>query len=185
MASNYEDVLNQLRAAGLDVDSIEVGRMRRCRAEGEGREKRGWYIVHELRLDSGVDVLVGSYGVWRGAENNAQKIELGKDYKVNTEQAEAMRKRLAEDKKRAERERQEEARRAAHRATQVWRAASEQGDCDYLAKKGVGAHGVRFTAQGAMLIPMLDTAGQVHGRIARQYWRAWIETFCATTRPKR
>ena len=119
MAQNYDDVLNQLRAAGLDVDSIEVGRMRRCRAEGEGREKRGWYIVHELRLDSGVDVLVGSYGVWRGAENNAQKIELGKAYTVNREQAEAMRKRLLEDKKRAERERQEEARRAAHRIFRV------------------------------------------------------------------
>lgn len=184
MASNYDDVLNQLRAAGLDVDSIEVGRMRRCRADGEGREKRGWYIVHELRLDNGADVLVGSYGVWRGAENNAQKIELGKDYKVNTEQAAAMRKRLAEDKKRAERERQEEARRAAHRATQVWRAASEQGDCDYLAKKGVGAHGVRFTAQGAMLIPVLDTAGQVHGLqvirssgqkgIPKEFWPAGL-----------
>ena len=53
------------------------------------------------------------------------------------ENGEEAMKRLAEDKKRAERERQEEARRAAHRATQVWRAASEQGDCDYLHGKAV------------------------------------------------
>ena len=60
-ASNYDDVLGQLRQAGLDVDSLEVGTARpvRCRVEGMGREKRGWYSLHELVARDGNVLLVG------------------------------------------------------------------------------------------------------------------------------
>ena len=181
MAANYDDVLAQLRAAGLLVDSgLDIGRMRRTRVEGMGRERKGWYVLHELRLDNGTDVLVGGFGVWQGAENNARKIELSQDYAVTREQSAALRKRLTEDRKRADLARKAEADRAAARAAQAWRGASATGECDYLAKKGVGAHGVRFTAKGAMLVPMLDGAGKIHGLqairsstqrgLAKQYW---------------
>lgn len=163
MAANYDDALAQVRAYGLLVEHFEIGRMRRCLVEGGGRERRGWYIVHEMRLDNGTDVLVGGYGVWRGNENNARKIELGKQFAVTREQAEALRQRLAEDKRRAERARKVEAQRAAERAAKAWRQYTEQGESDYLTKKGVGAHGVRYSPQGALVIPMLDTAGVVHG----------------------
>ena len=161
MAANYDDVLGQMRAIGLLVDSLEVGRLRRCRVEGD-REKRGWYHLHELRLDNGTDVLVGSFGVWRGAENNSQKVELRRQELTN-EQREGLRKRLAEDKRRAELARKAEAERAAQAAAKVWRKCKEHGDCDYLHKKGIGAHGVRFSPQGALVIPLLDVTGQVHG----------------------
>ena len=58
MAANYEDVLLQLQAAGLLIDTLEVGRRRRCRVDGEGRERKGWYWLHEIRLDDGVDAIV-------------------------------------------------------------------------------------------------------------------------------
>ena len=186
MAANYQDALLQLQTAGLQVDGLDVGRMVRCRVEGEGREKRGWYALHEIRTDAGVDLIVGGYGVWRGNENNARKIELG-GYAISREQAESLRKRLAEDKRRAELARKAEAARAGERATKVWRQATEQGDCDYLHGKGVGAHGVRFTARGSMLIPMLDVAGRVHGlqvirskaevktgRLQKEFWPAGL-----------
>ncbi|WP_445287683.1 DUF5906 domain-containing protein [Variovorax atrisoli] len=162
MASNYDDVLGQLRAAGLLVDALEVGRMRRCRVEGEGKERRGWYMLHEVRMDSGADLLVGSFGVWRGAENNATKVEL-RHNELSKDQREALRKRLADDRRRADQARQAEADRAAERATAAWRQCVEQGDIDYLHRKGVGAHGVRFSPQGSMVIPMVDTAGRIHG----------------------
>lgn len=180
MASNYDDVLRQLRSAGLQVDDLEVGRMRRCRVEGD-REKRGWYMLHEIRLDNGADVLVGSFGVWRGADNNATKIELSKT-DFSNEQREMLRKRLAEDKRRAEQARQADADRAAARATAAWRKCTEQGDSEYLRRKGVAAHGVRFSPQGAMVVPMLDTAGRIHGlqiirsraqksaRLEKEFW---------------
>ena len=162
MASNYDDVLHQLRAAGLVVDSLEVGKLRRVKVEGGDREKRGWYHLHELRLQNGDDLIVGSYGVWRGAENNAMKVEVKKS-DLSREQVEAMRKRLAEDKKRAELARKAEQERAADKAAAAWRKCSPDGDNDYLHRKGVAAHGVRFSPQGAMVIPMLDVAAKIHG----------------------
>ena len=161
MASNYDDVLGQLTAAGLRVDYLNIGRLTRCKVEGD-REKRGWYHVHEMRLDNGDELIVGSYGVWQGTSNNAQKIELRKA-EISAEQRDALRKRLAEDRKRAEQARQAEADRAAERARKVWGACSEAGHCDYLDRKGVGAHGVRFSPDGALVIPMLDVAGKIHG----------------------
>lgn len=162
MAANYDDVLGQLQVFGLQVDSLETGRLRRCRVEGEGRERKGWYMLHELRLDNGTDVLVGSYGVWRGAENNAQKVELKKNT-LSREQQAAMRERLAQDKRRAEAARRANAERAAKRASRAWKAAVEQGSSEYLSRKGIGGHGVRYSPQGAMVIPMCDALGNVHG----------------------
>ena len=161
MASNYDDVLGQLRAGGLLVDALEVGRLRRCKVDGD-REKRGWYHLHEMRLASGDDLIVGSFGVWRGAENNATKVELNKT-ELGAEQRESLRRRLAEDKKRAELARRADAERAAERARVAWQKCSEQGECEYLARKGVRAHGVRFSPQGAIVVPMLDVGGKIHG----------------------
>lgn len=188
MASNYEDVLQQLQAGGLKVTHLVTGKMQRC-ALVDDREKRGWYILHTVRTDEGDDLIVGSWGVWQGAENNATKIDLRKR-EVSPEQRAAFRKRLAEDKRRADRARQVEAERAAARAAEVWRSCSEQGESDYLVRKGVQAHGLRYSPSGSLLIPMLDTAGKIHGlqvirskaaqrggrRLEKEYWPGGIIT---------
>lgn len=161
MASNYDDVLGQLAAAGLLVDHLNIGRLTRCKVEGD-REKRGWYHLHEMRLDNGDELIVGSFGMWHGTSNNAMKVELRKA-DLSTEQRDAMRKRLAEDRKRAEQARQAEAEKAAERARKAWAQCTEAGHVDYLDLKGVGAHGVRFSPAGAMVVPMLDVANKIHG----------------------
>ncbi len=102
LGSNYEDVLKQLHEAGLEVDHLEIGRMRRCKVEGD-REKRGWYSLHELRTDSGELLIVGSYGVWRGSDSNTQKVEVRKS-QMSADQRAALKARIAEDRKAAERE---------------------------------------------------------------------------------
>lgn len=161
MAANYDDVVGQLRGAGLIFDGLVIGRMTRCKVEGE-RERRGWYALHELQVTGGEVLLVGSYGIWRGSENNATKIELRKR-ELSTEQRDSLRKRLAEDRRRADASRKAEAERAAVKATKAWAACAPTGDCDYLAKKGVSAHGLRFSPSGALAIPMMDAAGKIHG----------------------
>lgn len=188
MAANYQDVLEQLQAAGLQVTTLEPGRMQRCRVEGD-REKRGWYVLHELPLPSGDLVLVGTYGVWRGNDNGLQKVDLRKrDKEFSQEQRESLRRRLAEDRKRVERERRDRADRAAQRAAAAWTKLSESGDSDYLAAKGVQAFGLRFTEAGSAVVPLLDAFGQVHGlqflrsakqaelakRPAKEYWPAGL-----------
>lgn len=161
MAANYDEVIDQLLRFGLQVDALQVGRMVRCKVDGD-REKRGWYILHELVVDGGDVLLVGSYGVWRGSENNAQKIELQKR-ELSQEQRDSLRRRLAEDRKRADRARKADAERAADLAGKTWAKCSPTGESEYLVRKGVGAHGVRFSPSGAMAIPLTDAAGKVHG----------------------
>lgn len=159
--ANYDEVLNQLRGIGLQVDLLDIGRMVRCKVEGD-REKRGWYMLHELRLDDGDMVLVGSFGRWQGNENNAQKVELTKR-KLSKDQQAALKKRLAEDRKRMDAYRAAQGARAAQRARHVWEQLLPVGSCQYLEAKGVQAHGLRFSASGCAYLPMLDADGNVHG----------------------
>ncbi len=161
MASNLQGVLDQLRDAGLIVDNIEVGRLVRCRVEGD-RERRGWYSLHEVASQNGDMLLIGSFGVWHGADNGAQKIEIRRDA-FDADQRAALRKRLAEDSKRAEGLRRAEADRAAARAAAAWAKCLPDGESEYLKRKRVGAHGVRFSPSGALVIPMLNSAGQIRG----------------------
>lgn len=188
MAVNYDDVLQQLLAAGLQVTSLEPGRMRRCRVEGD-REKRGWYVLHELALPGGDLVLVGSFGVWRGNDSGAQKVELrSRDRDFSDDQRKALRARLAEDRKRAERERRDAAERAAQRAAAAWSKYSEEGESEYLAAKGVQGFGLRYSSAGAAVVPLVDGQGRIHGvqllrtakgaelakRPAKEFWPAGL-----------
>lgn len=160
-ATNYDDVLDQLRNIGLIVDELRVGRMTRCAIEGD-REKRGWYMLHDLQTQNGDVLIVGSFGVWRGNDNGACKVDLRKT-EITREQREALRKRLTEDKRRVAAERKAENAKAARRAAAAWAKCATTGESEYLVRKGVRALGVRFAPSGAAVIPVMDTAGVVHG----------------------
>lgn len=166
---NYGDVLAELQSFGLVVDHLEMGKLRRCKVEGD-REKRGWYSLHELRLDDGGSVIVGSYGINRGADHNTQKIDLAawikgaKRNPLSDEQRSALKARIKEDQQRAERERKAANARAAMLAQKAWNLMAREGDSPYLKRKGVQGHGVRYSRDGReVIIPLLDTAGRIHG----------------------
>ncbi|MEX8518260.1 MAG: DUF927 domain-containing protein [Leptothrix sp. (in: b-proteobacteria)] len=55
----------------------------------------------------------------------------------------------------------ERADKAARIARQMWADASEQGASPYLTRKGVQPHGVRFLADGTLLVPMHNAAGEL------------------------
>lgn len=167
MAVNYDDVLGQLRAYGLLVNElIADGRTHRARIEGAGREKRGWYLLHQWTAGSGDQYLVGSYGAWHGTDPGTQKIELGKSTELSADEKAAMRARLAEDRKRTKAAREAEIQRAGQRAARVWSKALTEPPADgveYLARKGVANYGLRYTDSGALVVPLQDARGQVHG----------------------
>ncbi|PUE53733.1 hypothetical protein B9Z45_12165 [Limnohabitans sp. 2KL-17] len=50
---------------------------------------------------------------------------------------------------------------AAVAALTAWAGASYQGESEYLQRKGVKAHGLRFGAEGALMIPLFDAAGKL------------------------
>lgn len=161
--ANYDQVRAQLRAEGLVVDELVVGRLQRCRVQDD-RERRGWYHLHELpALNGAGTVLVGSYGVWRGTDNGAQKIKLERTQQITAEQQAALAARIKADRKAAEAQRAREVERAAARAQAMWRRLSPDGESEYLQRKGVAPHGVRFAPSGAMVLPILDAHGTIFG----------------------
>jgi len=163
-AANYDDVLRQLRDVGLKVDGLVIGKRQRCLVEGD-REKRGWYSLHELVTSSGAVLIVGAFGVWRGASPNTMKVELKREHSdpLTAEQREALKARIKRERQAAEAARKAEAAKAAARADAVWRRCLPTGASDYLQRKGVQAHGLKFTDSGALVVPMLDVQGRVHG----------------------
>ena len=171
MAANYDNVLAQLNAHGLrdrrgggPLQHLEVtGRVVRCRVEGD-RETRGWYVLHAIPARDGGELIVGSYGIWHGNDNGSVKIELERT-QLSEEQRTALRERMREDARRASAARKASAERAAQRAEAIWRKcrADAPASVDYLARKGVQGHGVRYTDSGAVVIPIHDATGRIHG----------------------
>lgn len=162
MAINYQSVLDQITAHGLDVrELVADGKTRRCKVDGS-RDKPGWYLLHEITLERGDLAMVGAFGIWRGSDNGAQKVSLDLP-ELSVEQKKAIRDQMRADAKRVEAQRKAETQRAAARASAIWRKLSDDGDSEYLARKRVHAHGVRFSPSGALYIPMCDNAGTVWG----------------------
>ena len=83
-ASNLDDVLDQLQAAGLIIPSNEglrIGTHKPVRVftQDGGREKRGWYWLKEWSPSIDRLLIVGSFGIWHGSDKGAQKVALPKD----------------------------------------------------------------------------------------------------------
>ena len=167
---NYDDVVGQLAGYGLIVDGgVDVGTPRpvRVKTEDDAREKRGWYWLNEVMID-GAAYIVGAYGIYHGNDSGKQVVKVNREGKavvIDPALRAAMKARQAENMKRMKALRAAEAERAAREAARVWNAYVASGESDYLARKGVGAHGVRFdpNGHGTMLVPMLDVRGKVHG----------------------
>lgn len=167
---NYDDVVGQLVSYGLIVDGgVDIGTTKpvRVRVEDGDREKRGWYWLNEVMID-GAAYIVGAYGIYHGADSGKQVVKVNRDGKaltIDPALRAAMKARQAENMKRMKAMRAAEAERAAREAARVWNAYLPAGESDYLVRKGVGAHGVRFdpNGHGTMLVPMLDVRGKLHG----------------------
>lgn len=159
--ANYDDVHDQLQASGLVVTHLEVDTARpvRCLVEGRGREKRGWYWLNEKEI-RGQRYITGAYGVYEGSDNGKLVIKInfeGKPLQLSGEERAAIRARHEANMRRAKALRAAESSRAAREAGRVWRAYVATGESDYLKRKGVAAHGVRFSpsGNGTLAIPML------------------------------
>lgn len=158
---NYQDVINQLQSFGLDTADFNVGVKVRCKSDDSKDKNAGWYWLHETLIDDQL-YLVGGYGFWEGNNNHAQKIDLSKTCEqckaemsigakkcpscgetkfkkrqISEEQKKALSALVAENKKKAEAERNKEIERASKLASQAWYRLSYEGDCDYLQAKNV------------------------------------------------
>ena len=163
IAENYQDALAQLKAGGLLVDELQDGRLIRVpTVDDQGRKRSGWYLVFVIAVESGERLIVGSFGDWR--EGVTHKIVLDRKKKLTSDERAAIRKRITEDRKRAEAERKRRAEVACLRAERAWiNRCSANGESDYLIAKGVNSYGCRFTKKKSLAIPIIDVDGRMYG----------------------
>lgn len=172
MYENYDDVIRQLTDFGLLVGNlVKTDSLRpvRCIADssrwgGRKNEKKGWYHLASFYVEN-KQYIVGAYGVWQGSDNNRQKIELGKIITLTPEQKKQQALQQKELQKAAKKAREEEIEKAAQRANYVWSKYVKDGHSDYLDRKQVKAHGVRFDprGKGTIAVPIQGTNGKLYG----------------------
>jgi len=168
IASNYDDVLAQLRDFGLDIDALEVGKLTRCRTIDDRRgQTSGYYALFDIQTEAGDVLIVGSFGDWRQG-GDAHKIALDRKRKLTPTERATIRNRMADDRKRAQAVRRRRADKSAVRAARMWRdqclpIEPDAAPHSYLAAKGVRAYGLRLSRKGALAIPVCDTSGKIYG----------------------
>jgi len=154
---DVDAVLNQMRNAGLLVDSLDPsGKIVRVPVTlprpDKGKDKSGWYVVHEFRLSSGAIGLSGFFGNYKKPDAESCKIGMKARELSAADRAEYERRRREAAKQVAE-EARKAAEQCAERAAKIWANLPEEGGSAYLDKKGVRAYGLRFS-RGSVVVPL-------------------------------
>ncbi|MGS0737986.1 VapE domain-containing protein [Pseudomonas sp. GG8] len=158
-----DEVLGQFADYGLEPEQpLTFGKLTRCKTrQDKGKEKNGWYVVHEHRTEKNETLIFGSFGEWRSGESHKIKVKAGR---MSAEEREVMRARQEEAKRRAAEIAANAARRAANRASGMFKRMPEKGRSAYLDRKQIVGFGVRYAPRsGAVLVPMINVRDQMVG----------------------
>ncbi|WP_321836346.1 VapE domain-containing protein [Pseudomonas kulmbachensis] len=158
-----DDVLGQLADHGLEpAQPLTFGKLTRCKTtQDKGKEKNGWYVIHEHHTEKNETLIFGSFGDWRSGDSNKIKVKAGR---MSQEERDVMRARQEEGKRRAAEIAANAARRAANRASGLFQRMPEKGRSAYLDRKQIVGMGVRYAPRsGAVLVPMSNVRDQIVG----------------------
>jgi putative DNA primase/helicase len=144
----------------IPTDSIEPGRLFRCRAEGKKTGYPGWGIIH-LNPDGTAG---GTIGIWGGNKQNFFYRNDGNRIGYNDltpEARVAFQKQMDEARARLKTEIAAKQKKAAGTARRIWEK-SRQPDQEhlYLKAKGIKAHGIRQVGK-VLIIPLYSTNGEL------------------------
>src|ERR1700737_1694356 len=96
----------------------------------------------------------------RGGVSETGRADLGRE--LTADEIAAHKRRLADAKRKQVEEEKKNRAKARTRAAKIWEsAAAAPADHAYLAKKGVGPHGLRLHC-GELVVPLRDTSGALH-----------------------
>ncbi len=123
--------------------------------------------MHEAVLKDGRRQVYGAFGTWQGTNENTMRIEA--DWAgISPEERAAIEERERAYHAKNEEEKREKAQFAANRAAQQWAEASTEGTSPYAERKQIATPGLRFQADGTMLIPMLAVQGEARVLVGLQ-----------------
>ena len=158
-----DDVLGQFADHGLEpAQPLTFGKLTRCKTtQDKGKEKNGWYVIHEHHTKKNETLIFGSFGDWRSGDSNKIKVKPGR---MSQEERDVMRARQEDAKRRAAEVAANAARRAANRASGLFKRMPEKGRSAYLDRKQIVGMGVRYAPRtGAVLVPMSNARDQIVG----------------------
>jgi putative DNA primase/helicase len=141
-----------IEAAGLiPPDVIHAdGKLHR----GKGKADSFWYALHTDGIPAGV------FGCWR--LGFSQTWSAKPENTMTAMEREAHRQRIKGMQAQREAEQVAQHQAAAVEAAKRWHDATACNEHPYLTTKGVQAHGVRVDDEGRLIVPMRDTAGNLH-----------------------
>ncbi|CAI8809211.1 putative DNA primase/helicase [Pseudomonas donghuensis] len=158
-----DKVIDQFADYGLEPEQpLAFGKLTRCKTrQDKGKEKNGWYVLHEHRTEKGTTLIFGSFGDWRTGETQKVKTD---GVRLTAEEREVMRARQEDAKRRAAEVAANAARRAANRASALFKRMPEKGRSTYLDRKQIVGFKVRYAPRtGAFLVPMQNAQDQIVG----------------------
>lgn len=156
MSDPIEHFRLAIAAAGLTPpDDVKAdGKIHRFSTNGRRGDDSGWYCLH---LDG---VAAGAFGCWRtGLQSTwcakSDTVMTQAERQAHAERIKAMKAQRDADKAQAQAK-------ASKTAAALWAQGEAASTHPYLTTKGVEACGVKVLG-GALLIPMRDAAGKLHG----------------------
>lgn len=158
-----KDVLAQLADYGLEPEEpLVFGKLIRCKtSQDKGKEKNGWYVAHEHRTERDETLIFGSFGDWRSGDTQKIKVKPGR---LSAKEREVMRARQEESRRKAAESAAYRSRRAANRASGLFKRMPEKGKSAYLDRKQIVGFKVRYAPRtGAFLVPMCNVRDQIVG----------------------
>jgi len=153
------DVIEQMTDVGLTgllaADLVVDGNIQRFRPDWEpkAKKKRAWYILFPFHLDSGQELMAGSFGWFKGADSYTFNVSLKSDVVLTQAEKTRFAKEQEVKKQLAKVERQKEIEATAKRAKAIWDKLPTQGRSPYLQRKKVAAFNIRFT-RGSIVLPV-------------------------------
>lgn len=128
-----------------------------------GPGKKGWYILRQMTLGSGREVITGAFGFFQGENRNTVPVKVDVAAMSDDEKADYVRRQRATEKAEQEK-RDEQIRLAAGRARDQWgKAEGVPVEHQYLGCKQVSAEGLRVSRDGKDLLIPLRRGGQLLG----------------------
>ena len=130
------------------------GKIHRFSSDGRKKGDSGWYVAYDSKISA------GCFGCWKDGITINWQQDIGREL-TTVEQMEHSRKiREARAVYEAEKKRRQEV--AAETVGTIWSNAAEASDDHpYLMRKGVSSHGLRISGDGRLIVPMIDTSGEI------------------------
>lgn len=137
---------NALRSIGLSFTSLIMdGELHRCSTVAKPRKENGWYIIYE-------NGAAACYGNWE--DGDSSHVWRGDGVDADTY------KRIREKVDSLKTMREAEQLKLADTALEFYEQASRTGYSDYLTRKNIQSHGLRFDGN-TLIMPLQDSTGKV------------------------